>query len=34
MKPIAEGERRVINIHEAEFEPFFTDRGKTDGYFL
>jgi hypothetical protein len=34
MKPIAEGERRVINIHEAEFEPFITDRGKTDGYFL
>jgi quercetin dioxygenase-like cupin family protein len=34
MKPVAEGERQVINIFEAEFEPFISDRGKTDGYFL
>ena len=34
MKPIAEGERRVVNIHETEFEPFISDRGETDGYFL
>ena len=34
MKPLAAGDRKVINIHEAEFEPFISDRGKTDGYFL
>ncbi len=31
MKPVATGERRVVNIHEAEFEPFISDAGKSDG---
>ena len=34
MKPVAPGERLVVNIHEAEFEPFVTDNGETDGYAL
>ena len=34
MKPLTDDERTAVNIHEAEFEPFVTDRGETDGYFL
>ncbi len=34
MKPVAEGERIVVNIHEAEFEPLVTDRGENDGNVL
>ena len=34
MKPIDESDRRVINIHEAEYEPFISDQGETDGRFL
>ena len=34
MKPLSESERTVVNIHEAEFEPFVTDAGQSDGYFL
>ena len=32
MKPVAEGERVVVNINEADFEPYSsTDRGEFDG---
>jgi len=31
MKPVAEGERRVINLAEIEFEPFINSDGETDG---
>ena len=34
MKPLDSKERVVINIHDAEFEPFLTDNGETDGHFL
>ena len=34
MKPVADGERIVVNINEAEFEPFINDRGETDGLAL
>lgn len=34
MKPVADGERMVANIHEAEFEPFINDRGQQDGWVL
>ena len=34
MKPVADGERLVANIHEAEFEPFISHDGKPDGYAL
>ncbi len=34
MKPVADGERLVANIYEAEFEPFVNDRGENDGYAL
>ena len=34
MKPLSESERTVVNIREAEFEPFLNDRGEADGYFL
>ncbi len=34
MKPVAEGERIVVNIYEAEFEPLVTDRGEYDGSVL
>ena len=34
MKPLNETERTVVNIDDAEFEPFITDAGDTDGYFL
>lgn len=32
MKPVAEGERIVVNIDEVEFEPFINDRGERDGF--
>ena len=31
MKPVAEGERVVINLDEIEFEPFINSRGQADG---
>jgi anti-sigma factor ChrR (cupin superfamily) len=34
MKPVAEGERIVVNINEAEFEPFVNARGQVDGSLL
>ena len=34
MKPVADGERIVVNIHQAEFEPLVTDRGEFDGHVL
>lgn len=34
MKPLTRDERTVVNIHDAEYEPFITDGGDTDGYFL
>ena len=34
MKPVAEDERKVVNIYEAEFEPLVTDRGENDGSVL
>ncbi len=34
MKPVAPGERIVVNIYEAEYEPFVTDKGEHDGYTL
>ena len=34
MKPVAEDERMVVNIYEAEFEPLVTDRGENDGSVL
>ena len=34
MKPVAEGERLIANIDEAEFEPFINDRGQQDGWVL
>ena len=34
MKPVAQGERMVVNINEAEFEPFINDRGEADGLAL
>lgn len=34
MKPVAAGERIVVNINEAEFEPFVNDRGQVDGSLL
>ena len=34
MKPVAEAERIVVNIHDAEFEPLVTDRGEFDGSVL
>ena len=34
MKPVAAGERIVVNINEAEFEPFVNDEGEFDGYAL
>jgi len=34
MKPVAEGERIVVNINQAEFEPFVNDRGQEDGFVL
>ena len=34
MKPVAEGDRLIANIDEAEFEPFINDRGQQDGWVL
>jgi len=34
MKPVAEGERIVVNINDTEFEPFINDRGEADGLAL
>lgn len=34
MKPVAKHERKIVNIHEAEFETLFTDRGEPDGSVL
>ncbi len=34
MKPVEPGERLVVNIYEAEYEPFVTDNGENDGYTL
>ena len=34
MKPVAAGDRQVVNIHEAEFEPYIGSNGETDGYAL
>lgn len=34
MKPVAKGERSVVNIYEAEFEPFVNAQGEADGYYL
>lgn len=31
MKPVAEGERIVVNLDEIEFEPFINSRGEADG---
>jgi len=31
LKPVAEGERRVANLDEIEFEPFINSRGLADG---
>lgn len=31
MKPVSEGERKVVNIHEAEFETFVSENGESDG---
>ena len=31
MKPIADGDRRVINLEDIEFEPFINSDGETDG---
>jgi len=31
MKPVAEGERMVINLDEIEFEPYINSRGEADG---
>jgi hypothetical protein len=31
MKPVAEGERLVINLDEIEFEPYISSRGEEDG---
>ena len=34
MKPVADGERIVVNIDDAEFEPFVNERGQEDGLVL
>ena len=34
MKPVAAGERIVVNINEAEYEPFVNDNGEEDGLVL
>ena len=34
MKPIVDGERIVVNIREAEYQPFVNENGETDGYAL
>lgn len=34
MKPVEENERIVSNIHQAEFEPFMTPNGVSEGSFL
>ena len=34
MKPVAAGERIVVNINEAEYEPFINDNGEEDGLVL
>ncbi len=34
MKPVADGERIVANIFDADYEPFVNDRGENDGYAL
>ncbi len=31
MKPVAEGERLVVNLDEMEFEPYTNSRGEADG---
>ena len=31
MKAVNEGERLIVNIHEAEFETFVSDSGESDG---
>ena len=31
MKPVAEGERIVVNLDEMEFEPFVNSNGEADG---
>lgn len=31
MKPVAEGERIVVNLDEMEFEPFINSNGEADG---
>lgn len=31
MKPVTADERLIVNIHEAEFEPFVSDNGESDG---
>jgi uncharacterized cupin superfamily protein len=31
MKPVAAGERMIINLDEIEFEPFINSRGEADG---
>lgn len=31
MKPVAEGERLIINLDEIEFEPYVNSRGEEDG---
>ena len=32
MKPIADGERLVVNLEDVEFEPYINSWGETDGY--
>lgn len=34
MKPVKQGERTVVNINEAEFEPLIGSSGVQDGYVL
>ncbi len=34
MKPVSPGERLVVNIHEAEFEPYIGSSGEPDGFAL
>lgn len=34
IKPVADGDRIVVNIHEADYEPFVTESGEVDGYAL
>jgi len=34
MKPVKRGDRIVVNINQAEFEPYIGSNGETDGYAL